>query len=141
MKRALIIFLLAFGLVLVWSMVIADDFYVIPVKKKNFAPIPKTGQTTSYETGDDGELEKGVLWPDPRFTDNGNGTATDKLTGLIWLNYGTCSRFFFLDLTQQNYREWDEAITACHLLSIGYCDLSDDSQEGGGYPTGKSWIV
>ncbi len=43
--------------------------------------VVKTGQTTSYRTGDDGDLEKGVAWPDTRFTDNGNGTVTDNLTG------------------------------------------------------------
>jgi hypothetical protein len=46
--------------------------------------LPKTGQTASYATGDDGDLEVGVAWPAPRFTDNGNGTITDNLTGLMW---------------------------------------------------------
>jgi hypothetical protein len=36
------------------------------------APVEKTGQTTSYATGDDGDLEKGVTWPPTRFTDNGD---------------------------------------------------------------------
>lgn len=49
------------------------------------ARVPKTGQTTSYATGDDGALERGVAWPNPRFTDNGNGTVTDNLTGLMWM--------------------------------------------------------
>ena len=48
-------------------------------------PVEKTGQTTSYATGDDGDLEKGLAWPNPRFTDNEDGTVTDNLTGLIWL--------------------------------------------------------
>ena len=46
--------------------------------------LPKTGQTTSYAAGDDGNLQEGVAWPSPRFTDNGDGTVTDNLTGLIW---------------------------------------------------------
>jgi len=41
--------------------------------------LPKTGQTTSYATGDDGDLQKGATLPTPRFTDNGNGTVTDNL--------------------------------------------------------------
>ena len=50
MKRMLIVLLLSFGLVLVWSMVIAEDgFYLIPVKKNNYAPVSKTGQTTCYD--------------------------------------------------------------------------------------------
>ena len=55
------------------------------------AGVPKTGQTTSYATGDDGDLQKGVAWPNPRFTDNSNGTATDNLTGLIWLKNANCA--------------------------------------------------
>jgi len=54
------------------------------------APVPRTGQTTSYATGDDGDLEKGVASPAPRFTDNNNGTITDNLTGLIWLKNANC---------------------------------------------------
>ena len=52
------------------------------------APVPKTGQTTSFAKvakGDDGNLMSGVAWPNPRFTDNNDGTVTDNLTGLIWL--------------------------------------------------------
>lgn len=57
--------------------------------------LPQTGQKTCYDTsgnvipctgtGQDGEIQAGVPWPSPRFTDNGNGTVTDKLTGLMWL--------------------------------------------------------
>ena len=54
------------------------------------AGVPKTGQTTSSATGDDGDLEKGVTWPSPRFTNNSNGTVTDNLTGLIWLRNANC---------------------------------------------------
>jgi alpha-tubulin suppressor-like RCC1 family protein len=46
--------------------------------------VQRTGQTTSYRTGDDGNLQQGVAWPSPRFTDQGNGEVTDNLTGLIW---------------------------------------------------------
>ncbi|EDN67212.1 conserved hypothetical protein [Beggiatoa sp. PS] len=53
--------------------------------------VAKTGQTTSYATGDDGDLEKGTTWPNPRFTDNGDGTVTDNLTGLIWLENANCA--------------------------------------------------
>jgi len=49
------------------------------------APTYRTGQTVSYGTGDDGALQKGVAWPNPRFTPNGDGTVTDNLTGLMWM--------------------------------------------------------
>jgi hypothetical protein len=52
------------------------------------APVPKTGQTPTVPLdpapgGSDGNLQKGVAWPNPRFTDNGNGTVTDNLTNLV----------------------------------------------------------
>lgn len=57
--------------------------------------LPKTGQTTSYAPGDDGDLQKGIpwaQWPDARFVDHGDGTVTDTFTGLMWtknnLTYG-----------------------------------------------------
>ena len=58
------------------------------------APIAKTGQTKCYSsdgsaiscagTGQDGDIRAGVELPSPRFTDNGDQTLTDMLTGLIW---------------------------------------------------------
>ena len=52
------------------------------------APLPvcqppplKTGQTTAYGTGSDGDLQKGAS---QSFTDNGDGTITDTTTGLMW---------------------------------------------------------
>jgi len=53
-------------------------------------PAPKTGQTRTFLTGDDGDLQLGVAWPNPRFTDNGDGTVTDNLTGLMWLEDAGC---------------------------------------------------
>ena len=60
--------------------------------------LPQTGQTTCYNasgavisctgTGQDGELQTGVAWPDPRFTENGDQTVSDNLTGLIWAKDG-----------------------------------------------------
>jgi len=49
--------------------------------------LPKTGQTTSYETGDDGTYQKG--WSGTRFTNNTDGTITDNATGLMWVQDGT----------------------------------------------------
>ncbi len=64
------------------------SYYVWPVRTwappGKPAPVWKTGQTFTSATGDDGDLRVGVPWPDPRFTDHGNGTVTDNLTGLMW---------------------------------------------------------
>jgi hypothetical protein len=104
-----------------WTTVCADDgFYVIAGQKAKYAPVPKTGQTTSYFTRDDGALQKGVAWPTPRFTDNGNGTVTDKFTGLIWMKN---AQAFPL-------KTWEEAISAANALADGSGGLSDGSKAG-----------
>ena len=45
------------------------------------AALLETGQTTSYGAGSDGDLQFGAA---RSFTDNGDGTITDNLTGLMW---------------------------------------------------------
>jgi len=82
--------------------------------------IPKTGVTTSYYTGDDGDLEKGVAWPNPRFTDNSDGTVTDNLTGLVWLENADCI----------GQKSLTDALSACNAMADGTCNLSDNSQAG-----------
>ena len=59
--------------------------------------LPQTGQTKCYNasrteiacsgTGQDGELQTGVDWPDPRFAVSGD-CVTDNLTGLMWAKNG-----------------------------------------------------
>lgn len=65
-----------------------QPYYVWPVRGTASGPakLRKTGQTVTYYPRDDGEIQAGTAWPFPRFTDNQNGTATDNLTGLIWIN-------------------------------------------------------
>lgn len=84
------------------------------------APVIKTGQTTSYATGDDGNLQKGTAWPNPRFTDNSDGTVKDNLTGLIWLKNANC-------FGQKN---WTTALSDANGLSNGSCGLTDGSVAG-----------
>ena len=87
---------------------------------KSVAPTAKTGQTESAAPGDDGDLQKGVAWPDPRFTDNGNGTVTDNLTGLVWLK----------DANPCGKKNWSQALTFCNNLSNGRAGLRDASSPG-----------
>src|SRR3989344_8150136 len=66
------------------------------IKTAGTIQLPKTGQTKCYDssgieidckgTGQDGEIQAGVAWPDTRFIDNNDGTVTDDFTGLMWLN-------------------------------------------------------
>ena len=94
----------------------------------------KTGQTTCYDsggaviacagTGQDGQYQTGIdpvvaptccgtttayntpAWTGVRFTDNGNGTVTDNLTGLIWLKNANCG----------GAKDWATALTFANSL-------------------------
>ena len=80
----------------------------------------KTGQTTTFATGDDGDQQAGVPVPNPRFTDNGDGTVTDNLTGLTWLKDAGCLGF----------QPWANALAAANALADGACGLIDGSAAG-----------
>ncbi|MBC8029076.1 MAG: DUF1566 domain-containing protein [Pyrinomonadaceae bacterium] len=92
--------------------------------------IARTGQEECYGpdgrpieckgTGQDGAIRAGVPWPDPRFTDNSDGTVTDHLTGLIWLKDGNAF----------GTRTWHQALEDCNSLFTGNCGLTDGSKEG-----------
>jgi hypothetical protein len=123
MRRVALIFLsLVLALVGGSAARAEDGFYVIPAMKGNYAPVPKTGQTQFYATGDDGYWHKGVAWPNPRFTDNHNGTVTDNLTGLIWMQNAS----YF------GPKNWADAVSAANALAAGpgENDLKDGSKAG-----------
>ena len=46
------------------------------------APVPKTGARFAEMSGDDCDFARGLKWPNPRFTVNGNGTVTN-----MWQNW------------------------------------------------------
>jgi hypothetical protein len=117
MRRILLICLSLVLALVGWSAVGAEDgFYVIPSMKV----VPKTGQITSYAAGDDGALQKGVAWPTPRFTDNGNGTVTDNLTRLIWMK----------DAIVLGTKNWGDALSDANTLASGSGGLNDGSKAG-----------
>ena len=68
--------------------------------------------------------------PNPRFTDKGNGTVTDNLTGLIWLKNANCF----------GTKNWDQAMDKAAALHTGECGLTDGSSEGDWrLPTKEEW--
>ena len=83
-------------------------------------PLAATGQQLSYGDNDDGALQKGIAWPDPRFTDKQDGTVTDNLTGLVWLKDPGCF----------GKEAWHDSLTAANQLAHGDCDLMDGSIPG-----------
>jgi hypothetical protein len=62
----------------------------------------QTGQTTCHDmdgreiscadSGQDGELKRGMRWPVPRFEEQ-EETVLDRLTGLIWLQNANPAEF------------------------------------------------
>ena len=109
-----------------------NTFRVLPIKG-GLGPhshLAQTGSTLCYDafgnvigchgTGQDGEFQAGVPWPNPRFTDNGDGSVRDNLTGLIWLKNAHCFGF----------QSWANALAAVNNLGQGSCGLTDGSQRG-----------
>lgn len=78
-----------------------------------------TGAYVTFASGDDGAVESGVPLPAPRMRDNGDGTVTDTVTGLIWIKQADC-----IDQT------WAASIAAVQSLSSGQCGLTDGSVAG-----------
>lgn len=89
---------------------------VWPVRGTSDGPagLWRSGQTTVYEAGDDGDLEAGVAWPSPRFTDNGDGTVVDTLTGLEWLTNADAAATAGI-----GQRSWAEALDFVADLNAG----------------------
>jgi hypothetical protein len=109
--------------------------------------VNKTGQTDCWNfsgtpiactgTGQDGDYQRGIdpaiapangytggyntpAWTGVRFTDNGNGTVTDNLTGLIWLKNANC----------WGTETWANALSNANGLANGSCGLTDGSSAG-----------
>ena len=79
---------------------------------KGFAPVASTGQTVSFAEGDDGDLQLGIVPKDPRYIDNGDGTITDTLTHLMWIQ----------DAQLFGEMNWDMALDACNNLAFADYD-------------------
>lgn len=103
--------------------------------------LPQTGQNKCYNTagtviscegtGQDGDKQIGVAWDDAtRFTNNGNGTITDTLTGLIWLQNANCTETVGSVDKSMGTLTWDNALAWSKNLSAGKCGLSDGSSAG-----------
>jgi len=90
------------------------------------APVPKTGQTEVYAVGDDGDWQAGIPWPEPRFTDNEDGTVTDNLTGLVWMKHASDED----GADGFAPTGWWSACAACNKLKHGEHGLMDGSHPG-----------
>lgn len=81
------------------GMALRESGKVWPVRRDPLpsatVPLPQTGQLMCVDpfegypiecfgSGQDGETQAGIFWPDPRFEIFADQTVTDNLTGLVW---------------------------------------------------------
>jgi uncharacterized protein DUF1566 len=97
------------------------------------AHVEVTGQTQCFDTsgtlidcssaagtGQDGDIQAGVPFPSPRFSDKKDGTVKDNLTNLFWLKNANCF----------GSETWAQALTDANTLASGSCGLTDGSVAG-----------
>lgn len=122
-----------------------DNLYSWPVRGGDAGgdvQLSRTGQTVCYNTDgtvidctmqgqtQDAAMGKGVSWsPASRFTDNHDGTVTDNLTGLIWLQNANCVATAG-GIAKTGELTWGDALIWSKGLSSGACGLSDGSTVG-----------
>ena len=85
------------------------------------------------------KADRTTCWDnEDRFVSCFNGTATDTVTGLVWLSKASC-----LDLPGTggvNSTDWATAMQAVAQLEDGICGLTDDSEPGDWrLPTAEEW--
>jgi serine/threonine protein kinase len=88
--------------------------------------------TSHYTDNGDGTVTDNItgLKITNRYTDNGDGTVTDNRTGLIWLKNANCF----------NRQNWKTAMQSAANLADGQCGLSDGSKPGDWrLPTKEEW--
>ncbi len=103
----------------------ASTFFVWPVRggQDGVVYLPKTGQNYTFGAGDDGNLQKGISWPVPRFTNPDgstpviNGTVVDQLTGRMWLKDANCINTAYVTFDDDN-TAGDGQVTWQHALDF-----------------------
>ena len=97
-----------------------------------FNQLYRTGQITTFDSdggaidfvgsGQDGEFQRGLEWPDPRFIENQDGTLSDRLTGLMWLKDGNCFGKERWRATKTKILQLNLGEAGCHEYTAPYDD-------------------
>lgn len=94
------------------------------------ATLMKTGQTTSYRTGDDGDIEAGratnfttLASNNPfgntnRFTDELGGTTYTNRIRIDWSTYNGSNVLGYYQLSSPLLQTWNQSIDWAYLLSV-----------------------
>jgi hypothetical protein len=96
-----------------------NEVWAVKGKGGGAIKLQSTGMYVPFATGDDGSIQAGVGATFERWMDNGNGTITDTVTGLIWLKMANCIQ-----------SDWASAVAAVNALASGQCGLTDGSKAG-----------
>jgi hypothetical protein len=117
------------GAVLMAAVIAAWVGVWVPPAIAKPALVEVTGQTECFDTfgilidcsstagaGQDGDLQAGVPFPTPRFSDKGNGTVKDNLTNLIWLKNANCF----------GGKTWQDALNAANNLADDPASMTTD---------------
>lgn len=84
------------------------------------------GQIACSGTGQDGEILAGQAWPAPRFTNHGDGTITDELTGLMWAQNASTPTVTGAPTCTGYAKSWQEAFDYVTCLNANnYLGHSD----------------
>lgn len=87
------------------------------------AGIPKTGQTHSQATGDDGNLQIGKPLTGPRFVDLGNNMAQEKASNLVYVKEPGAIGGDFGSAGTPTAMLWADANSKCYALTYqGHSD-------------------
>jgi hypothetical protein len=94
--------------------------------------LPRTGQISTYDqagklidfqgSGQDGEFQRGMVWPDPRFIINRNGTVSDAFSGLMWLKDGNCFDDLPWPSALKAVADFNQGEVLCHETKSEYHD-------------------
>ena len=94
--------------------------------------LPRTGQLLAYDqngklinfqgSGQDGEFQRGMVWPEPRFVINPDATISDSLTGLMWLKDGNCFGDLPWPTAVQMVADFNQGTASCHEIKTQYHD-------------------
>jgi hypothetical protein len=90
-------------------------------EKRDTCLLPVTGQTTEYQSGDDGTYQAGSVGA--RFIDNGDGTVSDRHTGMMWVKEPGAIGGDFGSAGSPSTMTWANSIIESEGLT--YAGLSD----------------
>lgn len=111
----------------------SQDLYIkarATVASRSTAKLMKTGQTTSYRTGDDGGLQSGratsftvLAENNPfgntnRFTDELGGTTYTNRIRIDWSTYDGSTVLGYYQLSSPLLQTWNQAIDWAYLLTV-----------------------